>query len=57
MKVWNHASPWNTKIGFMAMGKGVGAWGPKLSPEWDGPMDYWNDFLHDPPIIFLQCRK
>ena len=31
--------------------------GPKLSPEWDGPMDYWNDFLDDPPIIFLQCRK
>ena len=27
--------------------------GPKLSPEWGGPMDYWNDFLDDPPIIFL----
>ena len=31
--------------------------GPKLSPEWDGTMDYWNDFLDDPPVIFLQCRK
>ena len=31
--------------------------GLKLSPEWDGSMDYWNDFLDDPPVIFLQCRK
>ena len=30
---------------------------PELSPEWDGPMDYWDDFLDDPPVIFLQCRK
>ena len=31
--------------------------GLKLSPEWDGPMDYWDNFLDDPPVIFLQCRK
>ena len=31
--------------------------GPKLSPEWDGLMDYWDAFLDDPPVIFLQCRK
>ena len=31
--------------------------GPKLSPKWDGPTDYWDDFLDDPPVIFLQCRK
>ena len=30
---------------------------PELSPEWDGPTDYWDDFLDDPPVIFLQCRK
>ena len=30
---------------------------PKLSPEWDGPMGYWDDFLDDPPVILLQCRK
>ena len=29
----------------------------KLSLEWDGPMDYWDNFLDDPPVIFLQCRK
>ena len=32
-------------------------WRPKLSPEWDGPMGYWDDFLDDPPVILLQCRK
>ena len=32
-------------------------WRPKLSPEWDGPMVYWDDFLDDPPVILLQCRK
>ena len=31
--------------------------GLKLSPEWDGPTDYWDNFLDDPPVIFLQCRK
>ena len=33
----------------------VGWLGPKLSLEWDGPIDYWDDFLDDPPVIFLQC--
>ena len=31
--------------------------GPKRSPEWDGPVDYWDDFLDSPSVIFLQCRK
>lgn len=30
---------------------------PKLSPEWDSEPEYWNDFLVDPSVIFLQCRK
>ena len=30
---------------------------PTLSPEWDGPVDYWDDFFDDPPVIFLQCMK
>ena len=30
---------------------------PTLSPEWDGPVDYWDDFFDDPPVIFRQCMK
>ena len=30
---------------------------PRLSPQWKEDPSYWDDFLDDPSVIFLQCRK